>query len=68
MVSAKKNSYSFWQCVFDWEVSIILHLFQFPILPVWLHKYTMRAFFIVEKHTRGYLPFTWENRKFRFEN
>ena len=38
------------------------------IVPVWLHKHAMRAFFVVEKHTRGYLPFTWENRKFRFEN
>ena len=46
----------------------MFHLFQFPILPVWLHKHAMRAFFVVEKHTRGYLPFTWENLKFTFEN
>ena len=50
MVSEKKNSYSFWQCVFDWGVSIMFPLFQFPILPVWLHKHAMRAFFVVEKH------------------
>ena len=29
----KKNSYSFWQCVFDWGVSILFHLFQFPFFP-----------------------------------
>ena len=32
----------------------MFRLFQFPILPVWLHKHAMRAFFVVEKHTRGY--------------
>ena len=57
MVSEKKNSYSFWLCVFDWGVSIMFPLFQFPIVPVWLHKHAMRAFFVVEKHTRGYFSF-----------
>ena len=27
------------------------------ILPVWLHKHSMRAFFVVEKRTRGYFSF-----------
>ena len=27
------------------------------IVPVWLHKHAMRAFFVVEKPTRGYFSF-----------